>query len=458
MTADLVVRNGLVVTPTATFPGGVAITAGRIVAVGADAALPAAREVIDVGGQVITPGLLDFHVHFREPGLTHKEDFASGSTAAVMGGITCVLDMPNTKPPTSTPAVVRQRAEAIAASAYCDIVLVGVVVQENVDQIGPMAEAGVVGFKVFLGETIGNLPAPDDGMLLDALAQVARTGLRIGFHAENNQILQHRTRQLRATGRQDMAAFLESRPAICEAEAIQRMALFARYTGAKIHIYHLSSADGAQMVREWKAKGVDITTETCPHYLFLPAEQYLEPLRTRLRVNPPVRTGEHAAALYQALLDGTVDMIATDHAPHTAEEKLNPDIWQALSGFTGTETLIPLLLSEGVRQRGLTLNQLVRLCSEAPAQIWDVWPRKGSLHIGADGDLTILDLDQPWTIDEARLHSKNNLTPWHGWQGRGRPVMTIVRGQVVMRDGALVAEQPVGQMVPPLPPPAAPRS
>ena len=452
MPADLVVRNGLVVTPAATFPGGVAITAGRIVAVGADAALPAAHEVIDVGGKVITPGLMDFHVHFREPGLTYKEDFASGSTAAIMGGITCVLDMPNTKPPTSTPEVVAQRAAAIAEKSYCDVVLVGVVVQENVDQIVPMAAAGVVGFKVFLGETIGSLPAPDDGMLLDALAQVARTGLRIGFHAENNQILQHRTRQLRATGRQDMAAFLESRPAICEAEAIQRMALFAQYTGAKIHIYHLSSKDGAQMVREWKGKGVNLTTETCPHYLFLPAEQYLEPLRTRLRVNPPVRTGEHAAYLYQSLLDGTVDMVATDHAPHTAEEKLNPDIWQALSGFTGTETLIQLLLSEAVHQRGLTLNQLVRLCSEAPAKIWSVWPRKGSLLPGADGDLTILDLDRPWTIDETQLHSKHNITPWHGWQGRGRPVMTIVRGQVVMRDGALVAARPRGQLVRPVAP------
>jgi dihydroorotase len=450
MTADLVVHNGLVVTGDDTFTGGVAITAGRIVAVGADDALPPARETIDVAGKVITPGLVDFHVHFREPGLTHKEDFTTGSTAAVMGGVTCVLDMPNTKPPTSTPAVVTQRAEAIAAKSYCDVVLVGVVVQENVDQIRPMAAAGVVGFKVFLGETIGNLPAPDDGMLLDALEQVAATGLRIGFHAENNQILQHYTRRLKATGRQDMLAFLESRPAVAEAEAIQRVALFARYTGAKVHIFHLSSGDGARMVREWKDKGVDITTETCPHYLFLPAEQYLEPLRTRLRVNPPVRTGEHAAALWQALHDGTVDMVATDHAPHTPEEKFNPDIWQALSGFTGTETLLPLLLSEGVHQRGLTLNQLVRLCSERPAQIWQVWPRKGSLHVGADGDLTVIDLNQPWTIDEAQLHSKNNVTPWHGWQGVGRPVMTVVRGQVVMRDGKLVADQPRGMLVRPL--------
>jgi dihydroorotase len=450
MAADLVLRNGTVVTSTETFEGGVAITGGKIVAVGADSVLPEGKQDIDVGGNLIAPGLIDFHVHFREPGLTYKEDFTTGSTAAVHGGVTSVLDMPNTKPITSTPEVVAMREQAIAEKSYCDIVLVGVVVQENVDQIIPMARAGAVGFKIFLGETIGNIPAPDDGMLVDALENVAKTGLRIGFHAENNQILQHRTRQLKAAGRQDPMAFLESRPAICEAESIQRMALFARYTGARIHIYHLSSKDGAMMVREWKDKGVDITTETGPHYMFLNAEKYMNQLGPRMRMNPPVRTSEHGEYLYQSILNGTVDMIATDHSPHTAEEKLNPDIWKAISGFTGVETVMPLMLSEAVNKRGMSINHFVKICSENPAKVWNVWPRKGSLHVGTDGDITVIDLNKEWTIDETRLHSKNNITPWHGWSGKGRPVMTIVRGQVVMRDGELVAEQPCGQMVRPL--------
>ncbi len=449
MAVDLVVRNGTVATATETFHGGVAIDQGLIAAVGRDSDLPEARQVINVAGKIITPGLIDAHVHFREPGLTYKEDFSTGSTAAAMGGVTMVLDMPNTKPITSTPEVVRLREELIAEKSYVDIVLVGVVVQENVDQIKPMAAAGVVGYKIFLGETIGNIPAPDDGMLVDALAQVAETGLRIGFHAENNQILQHRTRQLKAQGRQDPMAFLESRPAVCEAESIQRMGLFARYTGAKIHIYHLSSKDGAMMVREWKDKGVDITTETGPHYMFLHAEQYMNELGPRLRMNPPVRTREHGEYLYQSILNGTVDMIATDHSPHTPEEKLNPDIWKAISGFVGVETVMPLMLSEGVHKRGMSLNHFVKICSENPAKVWHIWPQKGSLHVGTDGDLTIIDLDKEWTIDETRLHSKNNVTPWHGWSGKGKPVMTIVRGQVVMKDGELVAERPTGRLVRP---------
>jgi len=450
MAVDLVVRNGKVVTSTETFEGGVAISDGVIVAVGRDSELPSGRQVIDVGGQIITPGLIDAHVHFREPGLTYKEDFTTGSTAAVMGGVTTVLDMPNTKPTTSTPEVVKMREELIAQKSYCDIVLVGVVVQENVDQIKPMAEAGVVGFKIFLGTTIGNIPAPDDGAVVDALTQVAETGLRIGFHAENDQILKHRTRQLMEAGRQGPMAFLESRPAICEAESIQRMALFARYTGAKIHIYHLSSKDGAMMVREWKDKGMDITTETGPHYMFLHAEKYMNELGPRLRMNPPVRTSEHGEYLYQSILNGAVDMIATDHSPHTREEKLNPDIWKAISGFTGVETVMPLMLSEGVHKRGMSLNHFVKICSENPAKVWDVWPQKGSLHVGTDGDLTIIDLDKEWTIDENKLHSKNNVTPWHGWSGKGKPVTTIVRGQVMMRDEAFVAERPSGKLIRPV--------
>lgn len=450
MAVDLVVRNGVVVTSTQTFEGGVAIDGGKVAAVGRNADLPEGRQVIDVGGKHILPGLIDMHVHFREPGLTYKEDFATGSTAAVMGGVTTVLDMPNTKPITSTPEVVAMREQLIAEKAFCDIVLVGVVVQENVDQIKPMAAAGVVGFKVFLGSTIGNIPAPDDGMLVDALKEVAATGRRIGFHAENDQILKHLTAKLQAAGRTDPMAFLESRPAICEAESIQRMGLFARYTGARIHIYHLSSKDGAMMVREWRDKGIDITTETGPHYMFLNAEKYMDKLNVRMRMNPPVRTSEHGDYLYQSILDGTVNMIATDHSPHTREEKLNPDIWKATSGFTGVETVMPLMLSEAVNKRGMSLNHFVKICSENPAKTWDVWPRKGSLNVGSDGDLTIVDLNKEWTVDETKLHSKNNVTPWHGWSGKGMPVMTIVRGQTMMKNGEFVAQKAHGQMIRPL--------
>ncbi|MFQ5856504.1 MAG: allantoinase AllB [Anaerolineae bacterium] len=448
MTVDLVVRNGTVVTATDTFEGGVAIADGIIVAVGRDSELPDAREVFDAGGNIITPGLIDPHVHFREPGLTYKEDFTTGSTAAAMGGVTCVLDMPNTMPTTSTGEVVRMREELIEQKSYIDIVLVGVIVQDNLDQIEPMADAGVVGYKVFLGTTIGNIPAPDDGVLVEAMGLVADTGLRIGFHAENDQILQHRIRQLQAAGRTDPLAHVESRPAICEAESIQRVALFSKYTGAKTHIFHLSSKDGMEMIADYKARGWDMTTETGPHYMFL-SEDDMKELGPVLRMNPPVRSAEHGQALWEGILNGRVDFIATDHSPHTEEEKMNDNIWEAISGFLGVETVMAAMLSEGVHKRGMSLNHFVKICSENAARAWDIYPQKGALQVGSDGDITVIDLNKEITVDRHKLHSKNHVTPWHGWKLKGVPVATIVRGQVVMKDGELVAKQPGGKLIRP---------
>ncbi len=448
MAVDLVVKNGLVVTPTHTFKGGVAVHQGLIVAVGAESALPDAERILDAGGCYIFPGLIDPHVHFRDPGLTYKEDFSSGSTAAIFGGITSVLDMPNVKPVTDSPEQVLYREKLIQEKSYVDVMLVGVVVQQNPHQVIPMAQAGAVGFKVFLGETVGGMLPPDDGVLLDVLGYVAETGLRIGFHAENNQILQHRTRQLKEAGRTDPRAFVESRPAICEAESVQRMALFARYTGANIHIFHLSSKDGLDMIEEQRQKGVNLTTETGPHYLFLSEEDMVN-LGPLLRVNPPVRSREHGAALWQGVLDGRVNFIADDHAPHSDEEKLNPDIWQAMSGLVGVETLMQVMFSEGVLKRGMPVNHFVKICSENAARAWNVYPQKGALEAGSDGDLTIFDPQQSWKIERQQLHSKSKATPWHGWSGRGLPVGVIVRGNVLMWERRFVAQRSGGRLIRP---------
>ncbi len=447
MAIDLVVRNGVVVTPTNTFEGGVAIDDGIIVAVGHDSDLPDAENILDAGGNYIFPGLMDPHVHFRDPGLTYKEDFTTGSTAAAFGGITSVLDMPNVKPITADPEQILLREKLIHEKAYCDFMLVGVVVQDNPDQIIPMAKAGAIGFKIFLGSTIGNIPAPDDGVLVDALGHVAETGLRIGFHAENDQILQHITRQLIAAGRTDARAFVESRPAICEAESIQRMALFAKYTGTKIHIYHLSSKDGLDMIEEHREKGIDITTETGPHYMYL-SEEDMDEFGVVMRMNPPVRSKEHGAALWEGVLDGRVNFIADDHSPHTEEEKMK-GIWEAISGFVGVETLMQVMWSEGVVKRGMSVNHFVRVCSENGARAWDCYPQKGSLEVGTDGDLTIFDPNQKWQIDRQELHSKGKVTPWHLWEGEGIPVGTIVRGNVAMWDRQFKAEQPFGRLIRP---------
>jgi dihydroorotase len=357
--------------------------------------------------------------------------------------------MPTTLPTTSTAELVEQKRLLAEARSYCDFGLLGLVVQENVEQIVPMARAGVVGYKCFLGETIGNIPAPDDGMLLEAFGEVKAAGLRIGFHAENNQIMQHLIRKLKAEGRTDPLAHVDARPALAEVESIQRMALFAKHVGTKIHIFHLSSRDGLETIDEWRAKGVDITTETGAHYCFLTAQD-MHSLGAMLRMNPPVREPGHGDALFDGLREGRVNGIATDHSPHTRAEKMHDNIWQAISGFAGVETSVRLFLTYGVNAERMTLPQYVRASSEGPARSWGMYPRKGSVSVGADGDLTILDLNKTGTIDAARMHGKNNHNPFEGHHTRGEAVATIVRGQIVMRDGELVG-QPRGRMARSLP-------
>lgn len=446
---DLIVKNGTVVTSDATFDADLAIDDGKIVAIAQPGELTLeAAEVYDAAGKYVLPGVIDGHVHFREPGLEYKEDFGTGSRAAVMGGVTLVLDMPNTKPPTDTPEHVELKRRLAGEKSWCDFGILGLLVQENVDQIQPMAAAGVVGYKCFLGETVGNIPAPDDGMLLDGLREVAATGLRIGFHAENNDIMQHLIRKAKASGRTDALAHVDTRPALAEVESIQRMGLFAKHTGTKIHIFHLSSKDGLEMIDEWRAKGVDVTTETGAHYSFLTSED-MRTLGSMLRMNPPVREPGHGDALVAGLVDGRVNSVATDHSPHTKEEKLNDDIWKAISGFAGVEISVRLFLTYAVNAGRMTLQQFVRATSEGPAKVWDLYPRKGAIRLGSDGDLTIVDLDKEGVIRESELHGKNNPTPFDGHKTRGQAVATIVRGRIVMRDGELIGS-PSGRVVTPV--------
>ncbi len=450
--ADLIVENGTVVTSDATFLADLAVRDGRFAAIAEPGQLGQdGDDRYDATGLYVLPGVIDGHVHFREPGWEYKEDFGSGSTAAVMGGVTTVLDMPNTKPPTDTPEHVDLKRKLAEEKSRCDFGILGLVVQENVDQLEPMARSGVTGYKCFLGETVGNIPAPDDGMLLEAMRAIRRTGLRVGFHAENNDIMQHLIRKLKAEGRTDPLAHVDSRPVLAEVEAIQRVGLFAKHTGTKIHIFHLSSKDGLEMIDEWRAKGVDLTCETGAHYAFLTSDD-MSTLGARLRMNPPVREPGHGDALVTGLVERRVNQIATDHSPHTKEEKLHDDIWKAISGFAGVETSVRIFLTYGVHTGRMTLNQYVAVTSEGPAMTWDLWPRKGAIRVGSDADLTIVDLEKAGVISESEMHGKNNLNPFEGHKTRGQAVATVVRGHFAMRDNELVGE-PIGRIATPVDPP-----
>ena len=446
--ADLVVRNGTVVTSTSRFAADVVATGGRITAVAAPGSLAVrADEEIDASGLHVLPGVIDAHVHFREPGLEHKEDWASGSAAAALGGVTTVVDMPNTQPMTATAADVERKRMIAERASWVDLAIFGLLGRDNLDELTPMARAGVVGFKCFLGETTGGAVAPDDGRMLEALRAAAAIGWRVGFHAENDEILRHCRDALESAGRTDARAHLDARPEIAEVESIQRMALFGSVTGARLHFFHISSLGGLATVRAWRARGVDITCEVTPHHAFLDGAS-IATLGPRLRVNPPVRLASegHRDGLLDGLRDGTVDVVASDHAPHARAEKLTGSIWTSVSGFPGVETSVRLFLTLAVHSGRLALEDYVRVSSEGPARAWGIWPRKGAIQVGSDADLTLVDLGRTGRIRDADLHSKEPLTPYDGLETTGAPVVTILRGRVVMRDGSLVG-RPAGAFV-----------
>lgn len=446
MKVDLLIKNGKVVTPDATYDAAVAISEGKFVGIISGNELPEAAEVYDANGKYVLPGLIDCHVHFREPGVTYKEDFQTGSLAAAFGGITTVVDMPNVNPATSTVEAFNMKLEAAEKKSYVDFGIYAVILQENINDLVPLRDAGVVGYKIFLGATVGNIPAPDDGMMYDAMKVVAGTGLRIGFHAENNEIINHRIGQLKAQGIMDPKAWAEARPNVAEADAIAKLIRFAEYTGVKVHIYHMSSKEGVELVAAAKAKGVDITAESGPHYL-LTDVSLMDKVGSMLKMNPPVRYKEDSEKLWEGLLDGTVEAIATDHSPHTMEEK-NKNIWDAIPGFCGVETSVPLMLT-AVNEGRMTLNQYVKVASEGPAKIWNMYPQKGSLNIGTDADLTIVDMEKEGVIKIEELHSKNKISPFDGFKVKGMPVCTIVRGQFVMKDSEIVGQSGLGTLVRP---------
>jgi dihydroorotase len=448
MKADLVIKNGWVVTPTDTMRGGVAISDGKIVAIGMNDTLPDGKQIIDVEERHILPGLIDAHVHFRDPGVTHKEDFGTGSTAAICGGITTVVDMPNQIPPTDNAEQVAVKKKIAESKSLCDFAILGVVHQTNADDILPMAQAGAIGYKIFFGETVGNLPFPDDGMCIEVFANITKSGIPLCVHAENRQIQHYWTNKLKAEGKNDPIYWEQSRPALCEAASISHIMFLAENFGTKLHVVHASTKQAVQLLKDAKARGLRFSAETAPHYLLRESKELAE-IGPLLKMNPPVRSKEHQDALWEGLLNGAIDMIATDHSPHTMEEKgcdmtgkmLKPAIWECISGFCGVETSAPLMLTQ-VNKGRLTLNHYARVASENPARVWQMYPKKGAIRVGSDGDLTIVDMDKEMTIDPNKLHSKNKPTPWGGWKVKGVPIYSIVRGNVQMQDG-----EPIGGVV-----------
>ncbi|WP_022962664.1 allantoinase AllB [Halopseudomonas pelagia] len=434
---DLVIRGARVVSDHQIIEASVAIDGEIIVAVGHDDLMPSAREVLQADGMYLLPGAIDSHVHFRDPGYPHKETWKTGSAAAVCGGVTTVFEMPNTNPPTGTVEALNLKLKA-AESSYVDFGIHGLLGDDTVGHLEELIDAGVTSFKAFVGNTFGNLPSPSDGALLEGFEKLAPLGIRTVVHAENSSILARRQKRMQEEGRIDALAHLAARPVVAEIEAIGRVLTLAEWTGARVHIAHHSAADSLFLIREAKRRGVDVTVETCPQYLLLNTD-HADHLGGILRLNPPIREPRHNQPLWDAMLDGTIDMIATDHAPHAPEEKTRANIWECDCGFPGIETQMALMLTEVNRERA-TLMDYVRWSSVNPAKAWGIYGTKGVIAPGAHADIAVVDMNKTGILSENELQSISKISPWDGRAVKGYPIHTLLRGRFVMRNGKLVPE------------------
>jgi len=457
MDAELVIKGGTLVTPDGVRRGGLAIADGRIVAVGADATLPDARDRFDATGAMVLPGLIDTHVHARDPSVDAREDFASATAAAAVGGITTILEMPISTPSVHDRRTFEARAAIVEPKAHVDFGLYGGAAGDNVDTIEEQAAAGAVAFKTFRtaapagreGEFIG-LCAPDPDDYRRALSRIARTGRVSVVHAEDAGLLASAGVVLQAAGDRGPMSHARWRPEMVELVSAAECLALAREAGARIELAHCSTPRAIDLATHARDAGLSVTVETCPHYLFL-TEADLARHGPYAKINPALRTEEAVAGLWDRLGRGEIDVIGSDHSPFLVEEKapFADDLWGALPGAPGLEALLPLMLT-AVAEGRLSWPRLVEVTSANAARIFGLGS-KGGLRVDADADVVIVDPDRRWTIDTSRwlTRSRGTAAIWHGRDVTGAPIATFVRGRPVARDGALVGARGYGRLVRP---------
>jgi allantoinase len=411
-------------------------------------------DAIDATGLVVLPGVVDAHAHFNEPGRADWEGWEAGTRGAAAGGVTTVLEMPlNAHPPTITAADFDAKAAVASRKALVDFGLWGGLVPENLTELPALAARGVVGFKAFMSDSgIDDFRRVNDGVLAIGLKVTARLNAIVGVHAESNEMVQRLSAELVAAGRNDRLAWCQARPPAAEVEAIRRLLVCMRGAGKNVraHVVHVSCAAGLAEVDAARGKGVAITAETCPHYLAFTADDF-ERIGPALKCAPPVRDYATRDGLWQALLAGHVDLVGSDHSPCPAADKHkgDDDVWQAWGGVAGIQATLPVLLTDGVHARGLSLERVAHLTATAPAQLFGLYPRKGAIAVGADADFALVDPDREWTFDSSHLETRSGISPYLGRTFHGAVVRTIVRGRTVFADGSVTGGPGWGQLVSP---------
>jgi dihydropyrimidinase/allantoinase len=456
MVVDIVLENGKIMTPGGIFEGGLAIESGKIVAMAKNSTLPQAEKSIDLEHRFVLPGFIDAHSHIRGMGRSEWEDFTTGTMAAAAGGVTTILEMPITLPPTSTRRALKEKRDTMARQAVVNFAIYGAAGSQNIEEIPVMAEEGVIAFKTFMHppppgreSDFWGLYVTDDGSFLDVMRAIAQTGLISCVHAENPEIVDYLTRKLQSQGRRDLLAYLESRPGITESEAISRAAILASEAQVHLHICHVCAKEAVKIVRNLKREGRFLTSETCPHYLTFTFDE-IKNLGPYAKINPPIRYDADRRTLWQALNEGVIDLVASDHAsyPKQVKEIGREDIWKAYMGTASLQVMGPVMLTH-VSKGLITLEKLTKVLSENVAKIFNLYPRKGVLTTGADADLIVVDMKKKKKLKSEEFYTKAKDMPsiYDDFEVLGMPVLTMVNGVEVMKDGEVLGEPGTGRFV-----------
>jgi allantoinase len=420
-----------------------------------DKALLPTEEEIDVKENMLFPGFIDPHVHFNDPGFIEREDFETGTRSAAAGGITTIIDMPCTSiPPVTDGKNFDYKLSIVKPKAYVDFAFWGGVTPEQVESgeykksLKELKDRGIFGVKFYTisgMELYPRMPVPN---MDRAFRLMKELNLVCAIHAEDYYLVDYYSRLMQEMGREDTESWSEGRTYEAEPEAIWSVVGITKKVGNKLHIVHLSTKEGLNVIRWAKSHGVDATTETCPQYLIFTTEDFKKQ-GSVLKIAPPLRKEEDREELWKGLKDGSIDFICTDHAAGKyPEEKSSPDIWKNYAGIPGTQLFVPSMLCYGYHKGRLSLAEIQKLMSENAAKRYGLYPQKGIIKVGSDADFSVVDLDKEWTVEPSRLESKGKYSPFAGNKLKGKIYMTIVRGEIIYReDEGVIGKRGYGQFV-----------
>jgi allantoinase len=403
-----------------------------------------ADRTIELNGELVIPGLVDAHVHFREPGYVEKEGIRTGSRAAAAGGITTVVEMPNTTPPVTDLSRWEEKADLFKSKSHIDFALFGAITEDNLGtgDIANMAETGATAFKTFMSTSFGPLLMPDKGKLYQAFEEVAETGVPLYIHAEDEEYLDEFTRRVEESKTEGMEQFFNSRPPIAETTAVSDVIDIVRNTGTRTVIVHVTTAEAVDRIQEARSEGLPIHAEVTPYHLSLDQSDLME-IGTVGIGTPPVRSASNRDELQRRVDKAEFSLIGSDHAPHTLAEK-NRDPLDVAPGMPQLETALGVLLDTAYRNK-FTIKQIIQSYSEFPARQHGIYPQKGTLSIGSDADFVVIDPDRQWTVDPDEFESEANYSPFSGKELVGMPIQVFQRGQCVAEEMKVINDPGSGE-------------